>query len=467
MSNPVQELAELTYLLNTPELSAFQVRVIIQGQVQLEAQGPGHLDIVKVLLQPRVVYDLFEHAPKDWWHDSTSLRSAITNGWVEIVTPREDRPSASATPKPPPVVPPPSTHIGEFLVYNGSTWVALSPGPAGTVLTSAGPAALPTYQPSSAGTTASAPLITYTLTGQLINEKVLTGVPGQTVVDFSQPAIVSIGLDDNGVTSGVYGSATKIPQITVDAKGRITLLEEVSSAGLNRNIRRVFSDVSTQLDDFTLLVDATEGPVTVTLQGESSSLFYVKKVDSTANTVKLLPASGTLDGEAFFVLRSQWEAASVQTEGGNWFIMSEARVPTDVSEVGGQMTAGLVAGQVCYSSAPNTWSAAQTDGLLMQATSLGVYTGSVGRIALPGSTVEVLCTTDGGEPQVNARLYLAPSTEDGGTAVGKVTATPPEPAPGQSIQIHTIAVCIDASKYFTEKTVKAVFQPGYPIILEG
>lgn len=38
----------------------------------------------------------------------------------------------------------------------------------------------------------------------------------------------TISLQDSGVTAGVYGSATHVPQITVDAKGRITDVTEVA-----------------------------------------------------------------------------------------------------------------------------------------------------------------------------------------------------------------------------------------------
>ena len=48
---------------------------------------------------------------------------------------------------------------------------------------------------------------------------ITTAVSGQTV---------SIDLDDTAVTAGVYGSATQIPQITVDAQGRLTAASNVA-----------------------------------------------------------------------------------------------------------------------------------------------------------------------------------------------------------------------------------------------
>ena len=39
---------------------------------------------------------------------------------------------------------------------------------------------------------------------------------------------VTLNLTDTGVAAGVYGSATHVPQITVDAQGRITAVTEVA-----------------------------------------------------------------------------------------------------------------------------------------------------------------------------------------------------------------------------------------------
>lgn len=136
--------------------------------------------------------------------------------------------------------------------------------------------------------------------------------------------------------------------------------------------------------------------------------------------------------------------------------------------ISGQIVLGLAVGQIGYLSGPNTWNAASADGSLLQSQSLGVYAGTAGVILLSGSTVNTLqCTTDGGQPDINGRLYLAPSSEDGGTAAGKVTATPPNPPPSGTMNLQYIGVCVDNSAYGALKTVKAIFQPAYPIILVG
>lgn len=137
-------------------------------------------------------------------------------------------------------------------------------------------------------------------------------------------------------------------------------------------------------------------------------------------------------------------------------------------QITGQTTAGLLAGQVCYTSAANTWSAAQSDGTLSQSTAIGVYEGVVGTISLSGSPIASLrCTTAGGLPAINAKLYLAAAADDAGTGVGKVTATPPTPPLGGSINLTVIGTCVDNANYGGLKTVKAILEPAYPVILFG
>jgi hypothetical protein len=58
-NNTTSELATLTRLLNTPGLLAFPVRATIQGELQLEVNGPGPLDRIKVFLEGGVVKDLY------------------------------------------------------------------------------------------------------------------------------------------------------------------------------------------------------------------------------------------------------------------------------------------------------------------------------------------------------------------------------------------------------------------------
>lgn len=179
-----------------------------------------------------------------------------------------------------------------------------------------------------------------------------------------------------------------------------------------------------------------------------------------------LPLSGNTVGDVRVALVEQawyyWTGAAwVPITGGGGGGGTNPSLP-------GQGTLGLTAGQVGYLVGANTWSPARADGTLLQSQSLGLYDGTAGTILLSGSTISSLqCTTDGGLPVVNGRLYLAASSADGGTAVGKATATPPTPPGGGTVNLQYIGVCVDNSAYAATKTVKAIFQPSYPVVLVG
>jgi hypothetical protein len=85
--------------------------------------------------------------------------------------------------------------------------------------------------------------------------------------------------------------------------------------------RRVSANTSTLATDFTILVDASSGLVTVTLTGTNGTFYNVKKIDSSMNPVRLRPATGTIDGELFVDLPVRWDCISVHCEGGEWFIV--------------------------------------------------------------------------------------------------------------------------------------------------
>jgi hypothetical protein len=151
MANPTIERAALTRLLNTPNLTVLVVNVVIQGQVQVEAIGPGALDRVKVLLLPDSSQNLLDFAPSSWWLNSKSLFSAVDNGFLVVVTetpvtgPQAVSRTGSYIPEPM------NPQTGDMLVYTGIGWDKLPAGPSGYVITSNGSGSLPTYQPPTGG----------------------------------------------------------------------------------------------------------------------------------------------------------------------------------------------------------------------------------------------------------------------------------------------------------------------------
>ena len=73
------------------------------------------------------------------------------------------------------------------------------------------------------GAPVSAEYIVLAPDGVLTNERVLTGTPGQvTLTDGGAGGPVTLGLASTAVSPGTYGDAANVPQVTVDAKGRVT-----------------------------------------------------------------------------------------------------------------------------------------------------------------------------------------------------------------------------------------------------
>jgi len=79
------------------------------------------------------------------------------------------------------------------------------------------------------------------------------------------------------------------------------------------------------LTDYTVLVDATSGAITVNLPSASTAgevVLNIKKIDATSNNVTIDPASTeTIDGVATYVLKKQWNSVSLQCNGVSWFIL--------------------------------------------------------------------------------------------------------------------------------------------------
>lgn len=79
-----QNVTRLFKLLNDPGLEALVVHNEVTGEVRLEAQGPGLLDIVRVVLDNNVTVDLAQYADIDWWRTSSSLQNAVQQGWLSL-----------------------------------------------------------------------------------------------------------------------------------------------------------------------------------------------------------------------------------------------------------------------------------------------------------------------------------------------------------------------------------------------
>lgn len=85
-------------------------------------------------------------------------------------------------------------------------------------------------------------------------------------------------------------------------------------------VRTVTANTTVNFDG-TILVDATAGPVTVTLQAAAlGDRVLIKKIDASANVVTVAAQGGeTINGAANIPLAVQYAAADCITDGFKWF----------------------------------------------------------------------------------------------------------------------------------------------------
>lgn len=102
----------------------------------------------------------------------------------------------------------------------------------------------------------------------------------------------------------------------------------VSITNLQLKIRTVSSDTTLLSDDFTVEVNASGGPVIITLPTAASQfdittssgrLYNIKKIDSSGNAVTITPSGAdTIDGLPNIVISAQYVSYMLQSDGTRW-----------------------------------------------------------------------------------------------------------------------------------------------------
>ena len=97
----------------------------------------------------------------------------------------------------------------------------------------------------------------------------------------------------------------------------------VGSAGGNARVSSVSSNTVLTIVNDVVLASASGGAVNITLPSPvSGKIITVKKTDSSANIVSILPsASETIDGTSLKAIVGQYDAVQVVSDGTNWFII--------------------------------------------------------------------------------------------------------------------------------------------------
>jgi len=155
---------------------------------------------------------------------------------------------------------------------------------------------------------------------------------------ISNPTVTTSGtittnLKNTGVTPGVYGTATLIPVVTVDSKGRITSLSTVTVSGgggsgtvTSVGITSVSNEITvnnspvTSSGDIDLALSAT-GVVAGTYGDSSNTVELIidaaGRITSAVNTpIQLLPSGGLTSQVVTY--NNQDELVWVYSDGGTW-----------------------------------------------------------------------------------------------------------------------------------------------------
>jgi len=101
------------------------------------------------------------------------------------------------------------------------------------------------------------------------------------------------------------------------------------NAHVNDQKNRGYASLTTVTADYTaspqeaVLVDASGGPVTVTLPApESAAANVVKKIDASSNAVTIAtPGTETIDGDSERTMTAQYVSRELMSDGSNYFVI--------------------------------------------------------------------------------------------------------------------------------------------------
>ena len=195
--------------------------------------------------------------------------------------------------------------------------------------------------------------------GTVTNVATGTGLTGGPITSTG-----TISLANTAVSPGVYGDAGNVAQVTIDAQGRITLATNVAITGGGGGGNGTVVTNLVTVSNGTAVVWQNNAPATITWENNSLATidwlngiysitannatilvncaaealytllpaaasvsgqqYKVKKIDSSNNAATITTTSSqTIDGALTYPLSTQYQSATVQSDGSNWWVTAE------------------------------------------------------------------------------------------------------------------------------------------------
>jgi hypothetical protein len=149
-------------------------------------------------------------------------------------------------------------------------------------------------------------------------------LPNASAVDASHTAaqrgVVSTG------NQSFAGNKSFAAGVAVGTAAPANSTLEVNGSVQMRIYRTATSYTATDTDN-TILADATAGALTITLPTPTVAIagriYTIKKIGTgdINNAVRILPAAGTIEGGADYMIYNDWTFVTIQTDGTNWYII--------------------------------------------------------------------------------------------------------------------------------------------------